>query len=209
MNQKIVMRTGQALVIVLALGVAGYAAYAYGLLPLGALVHPDMRATFEAHATGISVHAFASILALALGPFQFLDGWRRRYPTWHRWAGRLYLGVGVLVGGLAGLYMAQFAFGGPVARTGFALLAVLWLYTGAQAYRAIRRGAVDVHRRWMRRNFALTFAAVTLRLYLPLSMVAGFDFALAYAVIAWLCWVPNLAFAEWRHHTRGAGTVQA
>ena len=48
----------------------------------------------------------------------------------------------------------------------------------------------------MVRNFALTFAAVTLRLWLPASIVAGFPFELAYPVIAWLCWLPNLVAAE-------------
>jgi hypothetical protein len=48
----------------------------------------------------------------------------------------------------------------------------------------------------MVRNFALTFAAVTLRLYLPASMAAGIAFELAYPVIAWLCWVPNVVLAE-------------
>ena len=50
-----------------------------------------------------------------------------------------YLGIGVLVGGLAGLYMAIFAFGGVIAKLGFACLAVGWLYTGLRAYLAIRR----------------------------------------------------------------------
>lgn len=49
----------------------------------------------------------------------------------------------------------------------------------------------------MVRNFALTFAAVTLRLWLPASVVSGVPFELAYAIVAWLCWVPNLAVAEW------------
>ena len=182
----------------LALGVAGYALYAYSVLPLGSLVHPDMKTNFLAHAAGIYTHAFASVMALALGPFQFSTTLRRRHTRLHRWLGRAYLGVGVLVGGSAGLYMSQFAFGGFVARLGFATLAVVWLYTGLRAYLAVRRGAIDEHRKWMIRNFSLTFAAVMLRLYLPASLVAGIEFALAYPVIAWLCWVPNLAYAEWR-----------
>ena len=48
----------------------------------------------------------------------------------------------------------------------------------------------------MVRNFSLTLAAVSLRVWLPLSMMAGIDFVLAYSVIAWLCWVPNLLIAE-------------
>jgi mannose-6-phosphate isomerase-like protein (cupin superfamily) len=67
--------------------------------------------------------------------------------------------------------MAAHAFGGPIARLGFAGLALAWLVTGTCAYRAIRAGNVALHRRWMVRNFALTFAAVTLRLWLPASMV--------------------------------------
>ena len=48
----------------------------------------------------------------------------------------------------------------------------------------------------MVRNYALTLAAVSLRVYLPLSMIAGADFGTAYAAIAWLCWIPNLLVAE-------------
>ena len=184
----------------LTLGVAGYAVFAYGFLPLGSLVHPDMKANFLAHSTGIYTHAFASIVALTLGPFQFSTHLRQQYTNVHRWLGRTYLAVGVLVGGLSGLYMSQFAYGGLMAKLGFAALAVLWLYTGLRAYLAIRRSAIAEHRKWMVRNFSLTFAAVMLRLYLPASMVAGVEFSLAYPIIAWLCWAPNLAFAEWRYN---------
>jgi uncharacterized membrane protein len=180
----------------LSLGVAAYAAGVYGFLPLGAVVHPDMRAAFEAHRTGIYTHVFASMVALTLGPLQFSARMRSAHPALHWWLGRLYLGIGVLVGGLAGLYMAFFAFGGLASRMGFAGLALAWLYSGFRAYRAIRARDVAAHRRWMVRNFALTFAAVTLRLWLPASVAAGVPFELAYPVIAWLCWVPNLLVAE-------------
>ncbi len=46
------------------------------------------------------------------------------------------------------------------------------------------------------RSFALT-AAITLRIYLPLSIAARVPFSAAYPAIAWLCWIPNLFFAEW------------
>lgn len=195
MAPKPAMRVGVAL---LSLGVAGYAVFAYGFLPLGSIVHPDMRATFETYSLGIYAHIFASALALALGPFQFWAGLRSRRPALHRWMGRLYLGLGVLVGGLAGLFMAWHAFGGLVSQLGFGALALAWLYTGLRAYLAIRAGDISAHRRWMVRNFALTFAAVTLRLWLPASFATGIPFELAYPAIAWLCWVPNLAWAEWR-----------
>ncbi|MFV3517468.1 DUF2306 domain-containing protein, partial [Mycobacterium tuberculosis] len=58
-------------------------------------------------------------------------------------------------------------------------------------------GRIASHRRWMVRSFALTLAAVTLRIYLPLSDVLGIGFAASYPVVAWLCWVPNMAVVEW------------
>jgi len=187
---------GFAMLVILSLGVAGYAIAVYGFLPLGALLHPDMRATFEAHPAGIYAHVFASAVALALGPFQFWDRLRAAGLALHRWSGRLYLGAGVLIGGLSGLYMAFHAFGGLASRLGFTCLAMAWLYTGFRAYQAIRARDVASHRRWMIRNFALAFAAVTLRLWLPASIASGVPFELAYPVVAWLCWVPNVVVAE-------------
>ena len=133
---------------------------------------------------GIQAHIFGSVVALALGPFQFSSRLRARRLNLHRWLGGLYLGLGVLVGGLSGLFMAFHAFGGLPARLGFAGLAVAWLYTGCRAYLAIRARELAAHRRWTVRNFALTFAAVTLRIYLPASMVLDTAFELAYPFVA-------------------------
>jgi uncharacterized membrane protein len=191
------MRLGAYLAMfALSIAVAGYAIGVYGALPLGAAVHPDMRPGFEAHGAAIYVHVFAAAFALVLGPAQFSARLRAARPALHRWSGRFYLAAGVLVGGLAGLLVAFQAYAGLVARSGFAVLALAWLYTGWRAYRAARARDFASHRRWMVRNFALTFAAVTLRIWVPASFVAGIPFALACASIAWLCWLPNLLIAE-------------
>jgi uncharacterized membrane protein len=190
------------LLYVLSLGVAAYALIGYGVLPLGSLVHPDMKTNFVANPLGVYLHVFAAAVALLFGPFQFSARLRGARTQLHRWMGRAYLGVGVVVGGLSGLYISQFAFGGIVAKLGFAALALCWLYTGFRAFHAIRRRAIEEHRKWMVRNFSLAFAAVMLRLYLPASVLAGAKFAVAYPIIAWLCWVPNLLIAEWRFNTR-------
>ena len=181
---------------ILSLGVAGYAQVVYGFFPLGVLLHPDMRATYALYPAAIYAHIFGSAVALIIGPFQFWSRLRNERPQLHRWLGRCYLLVGVGIGGSTGLFMAFHAFGGVPARLGFGVLAVLWLYTGYRAYRAIRARDIAAHRRWMVRNFALTFAAVTLRLYLPTAMVSGSAFEPAYIAVAWLCWVPNLIAAE-------------
>lgn len=186
---------GKVLLNLMALGVGVYAVVAYAFRPLGSMVHPLMQANFQAHPVGIYTHVFASAVALVLGPFQFSARLRQKDIVAHRRWGSVYL-MGVLVGGLAGLFMARFAFGGLPSGLGFGLLAVLWIYTGVRGTVSIARGDAEGHRRWMVRNFALTFAAVTLRIYLPASIASGLDFVRSYTVIAWLCWVPNLVVAE-------------
>ena len=156
---------------------------------------PEQRAIYVANRLALVTHVAGGILALLLGPLQFVPAIRRRWPGVHRALGRGYL-VGIAAGGLAGLWMAQLAFGGSVAKAGFTGLAVAWLLSSAMAVIRIRAGDVTGHRAWMTRSFALTFAAVTLRLYLPVPLMLGLDFAAAYAAIAWLCWVPNLIVAE-------------
>lgn len=167
---------------------------------------PLVQAVFFAHIVGGG-------LALALGPLQFWRGLRERMPQLHRWIGRLALG-GVAVGGVAGLLLAPVNSAGLVGLFGFGALAVLWLATAVLGYRAIRRGDVPTHRAWMMRCFALSYAAVTLRLWLPLLIVAqlpfttgAFDFDAAfqnaYAAVPFLCWLPNLVVAEWLIARRG------
>lgn len=155
---------------------------------------PEQRKVYSAHQTGIMLHILGGVVALAIGPFQFSTRLRVRFPQVHRWLGRIYL-LAVLLGGLAGLYMATFAYAGFITSLGFSTLAVLWLTTGFMAYRTIRAGNTVAHRNWMIRNFALTFAAVTLRLEMGLLQMA-FGSEAGYQMVAWLCWIPNLIVAE-------------
>ena len=48
----------------------------------------------------------------------------------------------------------------------------------------------------MLRNFALTFAAVTLRLYVGIFATMGIPFATFYTWLGWLCGVLNMLFIE-------------
>ncbi|MBJ7348304.1 MAG: DUF2306 domain-containing protein [Thermoleophilaceae bacterium] len=156
---------------------------------------PEQRQVYIAHTAGIVAHVSGAIVALALGPLQFLPALRAKRPQVHRVLGRAYL-TGVLVGGVGGLYMATFAYTGIVARAGFTALALLWLSSAVMAITSIRRGDVVAHQRWMIRNFALTFAGVTLRLQLMIFGV-GLEFRTGYMLAAWTCWIGNVLFAEW------------
>ncbi len=157
---------------------------------------------------GLFVHAFSGGIALLIGPFQFLDGFRKRRQNIHRWMGRIYL-VSILIGGLSAFIIAPGMISGLVGEVGLLSLAVLWLWTGWNAYSSIRKGDVKSHREWMIRSFALTFAAATLRLwlgtliatqlpFLQTKYAGDFDalFVEVYRVVMWLCWVPNIIIAE-------------
>ena len=166
----------------------------YSFLELGVAVHPRMKSNFQAHPIGIYLHIFSSLIALAIGPFQFYEKFRLNKIQVHRLLGKIYL-ISVLVGALSGLYMSQYSFGGMISHSGFFTLAILWIATGYKAYHSIKNKNVQVHQYWMFINFALTFAAVTLRTGLGIGFASGTPFEVFYPYLAWLCWVPNLLVA--------------
>jgi uncharacterized membrane protein len=173
--------------------------YSLGYLTLNPenFTFTQQKAVYTAHITMLMTHIITAMLAILIGPFQFLPRPRKgRLLKIHRWLGRTYL-LSILFGGIGGLYMAQFAYGGMISRLGFATLAILWLYSGYRAYRHIRNKEIEGHREWMIRNYALTLAGLMLRVWVPLSGPAGIDFTTAYMFIGWLCWIPNLFVAEW------------
>ena len=196
-------RLGWWVMTVLALIIA---AYAMGVLFVPAMRPPFLQQRFLIIPLAASLHLGGSGIALAMGAFQHNPQLRSRHINLHRWMGRTYV-VGVLLGGLGALAMATISQYGLPTHVGFGLLAVLWLFSTAMAYRYIRAGQQAMHRRWMIRSYALTFAAVTLRVYLPLSQVAGIPFEPVYQTISWFCWVPNLIVAEWVILRQRAGAL--
>ena len=144
----------------------------------------------------LMVHVAGAATALLIGPLQFLSRLRAGFPTLHRWIGRTYA-VSCMIGGAAGFVLALGASTGPISKLGFGSLAIAWMVSTAFAWRRAMQGRFIEHRAWMIRSFALTFAAVTLRLYLPLSMLLFHVHMVdAYRAISFLCWVPNLLIVE-------------
>jgi uncharacterized membrane protein len=172
------------------------AAYAAAALLVPAFGPPLIAARRTTMPLALTAHLSGGLVALAVGAWQMNARLRSRVIQLHRWMGRTYV-FAVLLGGLGALRMAVVSLQGWVTHLGFGLLAVLWLFTTARAYLAIRSHDETRHRAWMIRSYSLTVAAVTLRIYLPLSLVVGVPFASAYQAISWLCWVPNIILAEW------------
>jgi len=183
----------------------GVAIASYRLLFNATLASPEILGNLFAR-PWLVVHAGGAATALLVGGFQFLPAVRRRRPL-HRWLGRIYA-TACIVGGVSGLRLAFGTTAGTFAGVGFGLLAVCWLYATLQAWRFARERRFDEHRAWMIRSFAMTFAAVTLRLYLPIAPMLGYDFMVGYRLTAWVSWIPNLILAELYLRRRFAARLQ-
>lgn len=143
------------------------------------------------------LHIFPALLVLSSGLTQFSGLILRRNPVIHRWVGRVYAYSILLVCGPAGMLMAWYANGGPVAQVSFLVLSTLWWWSTWVAWRAIRAGDIRRHGAWMIRSYALTLSAITLRLMqFGLAMYSDIDPETAYRLVAWPSWVLNLAAAE-------------
>ena len=154
------------------------------------------------HEFALGVHVLSGIIALLIGPFQFVRRLRRRFVPVHRLMGATYVASATALG-VTGLILAPTAYTGLVASAGFTVLDLLMLFTTLTAVRMILAGRYGEHRRWMIRSFSLIMAGVMLRVWTPIYDglaavgIVDFSFETAYAAISWLCWVPNLLLAIW------------
>jgi uncharacterized membrane protein len=162
--------------------------YALALHLFGYIAHHDIV---------FLVHVLGGMVALAMGPFQFMDALRRSRPGLHRKLGYVYF-AGILAGGVGGLIVAPRAWGGQVTHWGFALLAVAWLASSARGLRLATQRRISDHQAWMRLSYGITLASVSLRIQMPLLLLAGLSEEHVYQCVAWSCWLPQLAWWGWR-----------
>jgi uncharacterized membrane protein len=174
------------------LGLVGFAT--------GAALTPD-DTQFRALPLPIVLHIVSALPFCLLGAFQFAPG-VRRWPGFHRLAGRLVVLCG-LTAGLSGLWMTQFSlFSLPSQSTllyGFRMLfgsaMVLSLALGLVA---ILRRNVARHRAWMIRGYAIGQGAGTQALTALLwVLIFGTEREPYKDLLMGASWVINLAVAEW------------
>lgn len=101
-------------------------------------------------------HLLMAAIITVGGPLQLIPALRARALPLHRWTGRAYLVVAVLMS-LGGLYMVwtRGTAGGDAMRIGISLNAVLILIAAAQAWRHALARRIDRHRRWAMATFVL------------------------------------------------------
>lgn len=142
-------------------------------------------------------HVYTSIVVLIAGIFQFSNYVRTRYPVIHKNLGKVYVGLTLLLASPSGLVMGYYANGDIYSRISFMLLAVLWFYFTYKAFRHIKQGQFELHRKFMLRSFALTMSAISLRL-IKWGLVSTLELPPmdTYKIVAWAGWVVNLAVLE-------------
>ncbi len=149
----------------------------------------------------VVLHIISVTIYCLLGAFQFSPGIRANHWRWHRGAGRVLVGAG-LVAALSGIWMALTYYIVPADN---ALLHVFRLLAGSGmalslvlAYVAIRRRKVPEHRAWMGRAYALGMGAGTQAVtQLPLILAFGAPDAMSLALMMGGAWALNLGVAEW------------
>ena len=130
--------------------------------------------------SAIFTHLFLAVVVIGGGPLQLIPQIRARFPTFHRWMGRIYMPT-VFVISMAGLYMVwvRGSVGDLVQHIGLSLDAVLIIVFAAMALRYAIARKIDIHRRWALRLFMVVngvwFARVGLWLWLFLTGGLGID----------------------------------
>lgn len=139
------------------------------------------------------IHITFGGIALLIGWLQFSKKFREKYLKLHRVIGKIYV-TSILISGPFAFYIGFFVFGGVLTQIGFTLGALFWIFFTYLGYYSIRKGNVAKHKEYMMYSYAGTFAAVTLRLWLPILMAIT-SFKIAYGISVWLSWLPNVFVA--------------
>ncbi len=135
-------------------------------------------------------HISMGVVALLAGPVQLWLGLSDRFPALHRKLGLVYMAA-VVLGAVAGYYLAFNTAGGVVFGSGLAGLATAWLATTGLAFLAIKRHLYEQHKEWMIRSYVVTFAFVTFRAFDSVLTAQGMPDHIG--ISAWFCWsVPLL-----------------
>lgn len=200
-------------VLLLALGVIPMFGGAMRLASLSAPVSEE-SARFVASPAPVVLHIAAASLYSLLGAFQFSPGILRRWPVWHRRAGKVLAAAG-LVTGLTGLWMAQLyaipaGLQGPFLHAVRLLVGAGMIASLVLGWTAILRRDVPRHEAWMTRAYALAQGAGTQVLVLgPWMIATGESTGPTRDLLMTLAWAINLAVAEWLIRRRRAPSRQS
>lgn len=109
--------------------------------------------------TAIAAHVMLAVIVIGLGPLQLIPRLRARFPTIHRYIGRLYIGTAYITS-VAGLYLVwtRGTVGGFLGHIAISLDAILIIVFATIALRHAMARRIPAHRRWALRLFMVVSA---------------------------------------------------
>ncbi|MDQ3787601.1 MAG: DUF2306 domain-containing protein, partial [Actinomycetota bacterium] len=142
------------------------------------------------------VHMIAGTIAMLTMVLQVWPWLRQHHINVHRLSGRIYF-VSVMISGFIGLIVVWWA--PQVGKVGALCLLLFWLATSIAGFRAVRRGDLNKHRRYMLYSFAVSannmwafFALLAIQeFHIPLDLVYYQEAA------RWIPWVGNVMLVQW------------
>jgi hypothetical protein len=169
-----------------------------------ALVGLDKQ--FAAEAKIVVLHIVPSLLFVVLVPLQFVTSLRCRYPRFHRWAGRVIVVLGVVLG-VSALRLSAHPVGGLAEGTATGFFGSLFLFSLTKAWWHIRHRRVELHREWATRMTAIALGVATTRpimgVFFATSRLTGLTPAQFFGPAMWLGFVSTyLAGEAWINYTR-------
>jgi|SRR5688572_16234883 uncharacterized membrane protein len=200
---KTIRRPLSVVVGFLALGGVGAAATHY--------LYEPYNPGFLKYPTIVALHVILGGLYLALAPFQFVSRIRSRHLGYHRWAGRVLVSIGLVVG-TTGVFMGfVIPIAGWIERGYIGVFGAFFLVALVKGFLHIRAGRVALHREWMIRAFAIGLAVATQRLIFIPALLAVADptegpVAMLSTVSFMAAFVVHVSVAEaWIRLTRRSG----
>jgi uncharacterized membrane protein len=144
----------------------------------------ESRIWFIGHIAGASA-------SLLLGPLQFWKKFRTQYIRYHRTAGKIFI-IGSLIAAVCA-FRLNLMYDCKPCRVSLGILSVIWLFTTAAAWWAIKGKNVKTHRQMMTRSYTAALAFVFIRIFSLTGYAKIFPFidttTERRTTAEWLCWV--------------------
>lgn len=151
---------------------------------------------FFPRAVWLFPHILLGIVAILIGPFQFIKKFRNKYLKLHRNLGKIYI-ISVVLSGLLGMYLAATSNVNLTYAVGLFFLGVTWAGTAIMAFISIKKKKIELHKEWMIRSYVITFAFVTFRVIEDvLKITTEYSNVDVLTLMSWTSWAIPLFIAE-------------
>lgn len=141
-------------------------------------------------------HVLGGVIAMTIGPFQFIPKLRIKYLRFHRISGYIFL-ISILVSALTLIPLITTSSSNLVIDVGLGIGGIVWLGAVIFAYVAIKNRKIEQHKEWMIRCYMITLAFVVFRVAIDvLSYFQVTNEPDIVALSSWMSWTLPICITE-------------